>query len=82
MILDGNYEVALANKSCIPNIKNDFGHIVIKNYIDQFPYFEHDERYFSFIKNFKEFILELNDPKNLPDEINIQQKVINFYQFI
>ena len=38
MLLDRNYEVALANITCTPNIKNDYGHIVIKNYIDQFPF--------------------------------------------
>ena len=61
LILDGNYEVALANITCTPNIKIDYGHIVIKKYIDQFPYFEHDDRYFSFKINFKEFNIELND---------------------
>ena len=69
----------MANITCTPKIKNDFEHIVIKNYIDQFPYFEHN---FSFINNFNEFVLKLNDAKNLTDEINMQQKVINFNQFI
>ena len=82
MLLDVNYEVALANITCTPNIKNDYGHIVIKNYLDQFLYFEHDERYFSFINKFKEIIIELNDAKTLPDEINMRQKVINYRQFI
>ena len=31
MVLDGNYEVALANITCTPIIKNDYGKIIIKN---------------------------------------------------
>ena len=31
IVLDGNYEVALANITCTPNIRNDYGKIIIKN---------------------------------------------------
>ena len=43
LVLDGNYEVAVANIICTPHIKNDYGTIIIKNYIDQFPNFNYDQ---------------------------------------
>ena len=32
IVLDGNYEVALANITCTPNIRNDYGVIRITNF--------------------------------------------------
>ena len=32
--LDGNYEVALANITCTPNIKNDYGALIITNFYE------------------------------------------------
>jgi len=72
IVLDGNYEVALANITCIPNIKNDLGSIIIKNLNDIYPFLGKDF----------ELPLELNNVKNLQDKINVEiQEVISFVQF-
>ena len=78
IVLDGNYEVAIASITCTPNIKNDYGEIIIKNYIDMFPYLQHDNRLFPFIKNFSEFNIGLSEAKNIPDKIASELLVINF----
>jgi hypothetical protein len=74
--------VAIASITCTPNIKNDYGEIIIKNYIDMFPYLQHDNRLFPFIKNFSEFNIGLSDAKNIPDKIASELLVINFQQLI
>ena len=33
IVLDVNYEVALANVTCTPHIRNDYGKIFINNFI-------------------------------------------------
>ena len=38
IVLDGNYEVALANITCTPNIINDLGYINIKNLHEVYPF--------------------------------------------
>ena len=60
MALDGNYEVALANITCTPIIKNDYGKIIIKN-----------SNKYAFLKDYSEedIILNLSDTKNFQDKI-------------
>ena len=55
MVLDGNYEVASANITCTPIIKNDYGKIIIKK-------FNKNE----FLKDYSaaDIILNLSDTKN------------------
>ena len=71
--LDGNYEVALANITCTPNIKNDYGTIFITNFYKLlYPFFP------------KEYTvdvpLRLLDVKNLQDKINESQEQLAFFQ--
>ena len=78
LALDGNYEVALANITCTPNIKNDYGEIIIKNYSDFNPNFF---QLFSKLKT--ELLLELYDAKILHDKINNQlHEFITFNQIL
>ena len=73
IVLDGNYEVALAHITCTPNIRNDYGEIIIKNYKDQFPFLDFDLN-FNFLNKQKELSLNLFDAKNLQDKINNEIK--------
>ena len=74
MVLDGNYEVALANITCTPIIKNDYGKIIIKN-----------SKKYAFFKEYAEtdIILNLSDTKNFQDKINNEfQEAIQRHEFI
>ena len=74
MVLDGNYEVALANITCTPIIKNDYGKIIIKN-----------SKKYAFFKDYLEedIILNLSDTKNFQDKINNEfQEAIQRQEFI
>ena len=74
MVLDGNYEVALANITCTPIIKNDYGKIIIKQ-LNKYP----------FLKDYPadDIILNLEDAKNFQDKINNEfQEQIQTYEFI
>ena len=74
MVLDGNYEVALANITCTPIIKNDYGKIIIKN-----------SKKYAFLKDYPEedIILNLSDTKNFQDKINNEfQEAIQRHEFI
>ena len=74
MVLDGNYEVALANITCTPIIKNDYGSIILKNF-----------NKYEFLTGYKEtdFILSLADTKNFQDKINNEiQEEIQWYEFL
>ena len=74
MVLDGNYEVALANITCTPIIKNDYGKIIIKN-----------SKKYAFFKDYAEedIILNLSDTKNFQDKINNEfQEAIQTQEFI
>ena len=73
MVLDGNYEVALANITCTPIIKNDYGKIIIKN-----------SKKYAFLKDYPEedIILNLSDTKNFQDKINNEfQEAIQSLEF-
>ena len=72
MVLDGNYEVALANITCTPIIKN--GKIIIKN-----------SNKFAFLKDYsgEDMTLNLSDTKNFQDKINNEfQEAIQRHEFI
>ena len=74
MVLDGNYEVALANITCTPIIKNDYGKIIIKN-----------SKKYAFLRDYPEedIILNLSDTKNFQDKINNEfQEAIQRHEFI
>ena len=72
IVLDGNYEVALANITCTPNIINDLGYINIKNLHEVYPFLP---------KNF-DVPIKLDNVKNLQDKINIEmQEMISIIQF-
>ena len=44
IVLDGNYEVALANITCTPNIRNDYGKIIINNFLSKYyPFFPNEK---------------------------------------
>jgi len=72
IVLDGNYEVALANITCTPNIINDLGYINIKNLHEVYPFLP---------TNF-DVPIKLDNVKNLQDKINIEmQEMISIIQF-
>ena len=82
LVLDGNYEVALAHITCTPNIRNDYGQIIIKNYLDQLPNFVSNQN-FNFLKHYNNLFLDLYDAKNLEDKINNDiQQFIYFHQLV
>ena len=71
--LDGNYEVALANITCTPNIKNDYGTIFITNFYELlYPFFPKEYT--------ADVPLRLLDVKNLQDKINESQEQLAFFQ--
>ena len=77
LVLDGPYEVALANITCTPNIKNDYGEIVIKNFLSHMPLVFDDNN------KLDDLSLDLSDAKNLRDKINTDvQEYITFNQII
>ena len=79
LILDGPYEVALANITCTPNIRNDYGEIIIKNFLSHLPLIFDDNNN----NNLNELSLDLSDAKNLRDKINTDvQEYITFNQII
>ena len=82
LVLDGNYEVALAHITCTPNIRNDYGQIIIKNYLDQLPNFVSNQN-FNFLKHYNNLFLDLYAAKNLEDKINNDiQQFIYFHQLV
>ena len=71
--LDGNYEVALANITCTPNIKNDYGALIITNFYDLlYPFMPKEYT--------ADVPLRLLDVKNLQDKINESQEQLAFFQ--
>ena len=77
LVLDGTYEVALANITCTPNIKNDYGEIVIKKFLSHMPLVFYDNN------KLDDLSLDLSDAKNLRDKINTDvQEYITFNQII
>ena len=70
IVLEGNYEVALANITCTPNIKNDYGEISIDNISTFYP----------FLPPLKKVLINLYDVKNIEDKIIQGQEQIAFYQ--
>ena len=73
IVLDGNYEVALANITCTPNIRNDFGIIFTNNFLSKYyPFFPKD--------GMNMLPIRLLNVKKLEDEINEGQEQILFIQ--
>ena len=73
IILDGNYEVALANITCTPNIRMDYGSIIFKNL----------REFYLFLPEDFKLRFELFDVKNIEDKINNElQQQITFFQFM
>ena len=70
IVLEGNYEVALANITCTPNIKNDYGEISINNI----------HAFYPFLPQLKNVFINLYDVKNIEDKIIQGQEQIAFYQ--
>ena len=71
--LDGNYEVALANITCTPNIRNDYGVIRITNFYRLlYPFLPPDA--------FPLIPLKLKNVKNIADKINELQEQVVFVQ--
>ena len=60
MVLDGYYEVALANITCTPIIKNDYGKIIVKNF-----------NKYEFLKDYStaDIIFNLSDTKNFQENV-------------
>ena len=80
--MDGYYEVALAHITCTPNIRNDYGQIIIKNFLDQLPNFVSNQN-FNFLKHYNNLFLDLYAAKNLEDTINNDiQQFIYFHQLV
>ena len=73
IVLDGNYEVALANITCTPNIRNDYGKIIINNFLS---------KYYPFFPNEKmnNLPIRLLNVEKLDDKINEGQEQISFIQ--
>ena len=71
--LDGNYEVALASITCTPNIRNDYGKIIINNFLSKYyPFFPNE--------GMNKLPSRLLNVKKLDDKINEGQEQIAFIQ--
>ena len=73
IVLDGNYEVALANITCTPNIRNDYWKIIINNFLSKYyPFFPNE--------GMNNLPIRLLNVKKLDDKINEGQEQIAFIQ--
>ena len=71
--LDGNYEVALANITCTPNIRNDYGVLIFTNFYKLlYPFLPPN--------TFPNVPLRLLNVKNLQDKINEAEEQLVFLQ--